>query len=70
MEYGDSVTDHLSVFNTLASELIFVDIEMEEEDKCINLLFSLLDSLDNLVVAINSSTKSTLNFEDIVSSLL
>ena len=43
---------------------------MEEEDKCITLLCSLPDSWDNLVVAIGSSTKSTLKFEDIVTSLL
>ena len=43
---------------------------MEEEDKCITLLCSLPDSWDNLVVAIGSSTKSTLKYEDIVSSLL
>ena len=67
---GDSVTNHLNVFNTLISQLIFVDINMEEEDKCITLLCSLLESWDNLVVEIGSSTKSTLKFEDIVASLL
>ena len=66
MEDGDSVTDHLNVFNTLVSQLI----KMEEENKCITLLCSLPDSWDNLVVAMGSSTKSTLKFEDIVSSLL
>ena len=35
MEDGDSVIDHLNVFNTLVSQLVFVDIKMEEEDKCI-----------------------------------
>ena len=70
MEDGDSVTEHLNVFNTLVSQLISVDIKMEEEDKCITLLCSLPDSWDNLVVAIGSNTKSTLKFEDIVSSLL
>ena len=30
MEDGDSVTDHLNVFNTLVSQLISVDINMEE----------------------------------------
>ena len=70
MEDGDSVTDHLNVFNTLVSQLVFVDIKMEEKDKCITLLCSLLYSWDNLVVAIGSSTKSALKFEDIVSSLL
>ena len=70
MEDGDSMTNHLNVFNTLVSQLIFVAINMEGEDKCITLLCSLLDSWDNLVVAIGSSTKSTLKFEDIVASLL
>ena len=70
MEDGDSVTYHLNVFNTLVSQLIFVNINMEEEGKCITLLCSLPDSWDNLVVAIGSSTKSTLKFEDIIASLL
>ena len=64
------VTDHLNVFNTLVSQLIFVDIKMEEEDKCITFLCSLSDSWDNMVITIGSSTKSTLKFEDIVTSLL
>ena len=70
MEDGDFVTDNLNVFNTLVSQLVSIDIKMVEEDTCITLLCSLLDSWDNLVVAIGSSTKSALKFEDIVSSLL
>ena len=64
------MTDHLNVFNTLVSQLIFVDIKMEEEYKCNSLLCYLQNSCDNLVVAIGSSKKSTLKFEDIVSSLV
>ena len=64
------MTDHINAFNTLVSQLISVDINMEEEDKCIALLCSLPDSWDNLVVAIGGSTKATLKFEDIVLSLL
>ena len=30
MEDGDSMTDHLNFFNTLVTQLIFVDINMEE----------------------------------------
>ena len=56
MEYGDSVTDHLNVFNTLVSHLVSVDIKMEEEDKCITFLCFLPDYWVNLVVTIGSST--------------
>ena len=64
------MTDYLNVFDTLVNQLISVDIKMEEEDKSITLLCPLLDSWDNLVVEIGSSTKTTLKFEDVVASLL
>ena len=70
MEDGDSVTNDLNVFNTLVSQLISIDINMEGEDKCITLLYSLPNSWDNLVVAIGSSTKSTLKIDVIVASFL
>ena len=70
MEDVESMTDHLNVFNTLVSQLISIDIKMEKEDKCITLLFSLPYSWDNIIVAIVSSTNSTLKFQDRVASLL
>jgi hypothetical protein len=70
MEDGDSVTEHLNAFNTLVSQLGSVNIMIAEEDKCITLLCSLPDSWDNLVVAIGSTTQSTLKYEDVVASLL
>jgi hypothetical protein len=70
MEDGDFVTEHLNAFNTLVSQLGSVNITIVEEDKCITLLCSLLDSWDNLVVAIGSTTQSTLKYEDVVASLL
>ena len=56
MEGVDSMIDHVNVFNTIVSQLIYVDIKMEEEYKCITLLYPLLDSWENLVVAICTTT--------------
>jgi hypothetical protein len=70
MEDGYSMTEHLNSFNNLVSQLVYVNITIAEEDKCITLLCSLLDSWDNLVVAIGSTTQSTLKYEDVVASLL
>jgi hypothetical protein len=69
MKYGDSITEHLNTFITMVNQLLSVDINVYDEDKCINLLCSLPDSWDSLVVAIGSNT-TTLSFNDVVSSLL
>lgn len=70
MEDGNSMIEHLNSFNTLVSQLTSIKIDTEEEDKCINLLCSLPDSWDNMVVTIGSVTQSTLKFEDVVASFL
>jgi hypothetical protein len=70
MEDGDSVIEHLNAFNTLVSQLVYVNITIGEEDKCITFLCSLRDSWDNMVVAIGSTIQSKLKYEDVVSSLL
>ena len=44
MKDGDSVTQHLNTLNTAISQLTSVDINISDEDKCISLLCSLLDS--------------------------
>ena len=61
--------EHLNAFNTVASQLVSVEIKILDEDKCIILLCSLPDSWDSLVVAIGSNITS-LKFEEVVSSLL
>ena len=66
----DFVTKHLNYFNTLVHQVFYVNINMEEEDKCITLLCSLPNSWDNLVVSIGSTTQSTLNLDDLITSLL
>jgi hypothetical protein len=69
MRDGDSVAEHLNTFNTMVSQLVSIEIKILVEDKCINLLCSLPDSWDILVVAIGSNTTS-LKFDEVVSSLL
>jgi hypothetical protein len=69
MRDGDSVEEHLSSFNNVVSQLVSIAIKISDEDKCITLLFSSLDSWDSMVLAICSNTIS-LNFDEVVSSLL
>jgi hypothetical protein len=69
MKDGDLAIEHMNTFNTMVSYLLYVDINIYDEDKCIGLFFCLRDSWDSLVVAIGSST-TTLSFDDVVSSLL
>ena len=63
------MTEHLNTFNTVVSQLLFVEIKISDEDKCISLLCSLPNSWDSLVVAIGSNT-TALKFDEVVSSLL
>eukprot|EP00253_Pinus_taeda_P008563 PITA_08563 len=69
MKDGDSVTEHLHAFNTVVSQLEYVDIKISDEDKCISLMCSLPDSWDSMVITIGSNA-TTLQFDEIVSSLL
>jgi hypothetical protein len=69
MRDGDSVRENLNAFNIVVSQLVSVEINISNEDKCINLLCSLPYSWDSLVVALISNT-TTLCFDDVVSSLL
>jgi hypothetical protein len=69
MRDGNSVAEHSNAFNTMVSQLVSIEIKIAYEDKCINLLCSLPNSWDSLVVAIGSNTIS-LKFDEVVSSLL
>jgi hypothetical protein len=62
MKDGDLATEHPSAFNTVVSQLWFVDLNIADEDKCINLFFSLLDLWDSLVVTISNTTQFTFKF--------
>ena len=70
MDENDTVTEHLNIYNTLVTQITSIGIKMVEEDKYITLLCSLLDSWDNLIVAIGSASQATLKFDEIISFLL
>jgi len=55
------VTEHLNTINIVVSQLFSIDIKLSDEDKCINLFYSLLDLRDSLVIAIGRNT-TTLKF--------
>jgi hypothetical protein len=63
------ITEHQNAFNTIISQLLYVDIKITKEEKCISLLCSLLDSWDRLVMA-TWSNSTTLVLEDVVAYLL
>eukprot|EP00253_Pinus_taeda_P021051 PITA_21051 len=69
MKDGDLVIEHLNAFNTMVSQLSYVDIKILDEDKCISLLCSLPDSWDSLVISIGNNA-TALYFDEIVSALL
>jgi hypothetical protein len=53
---GNLVTDHLNALNTLISQLLYVDIKITQEEKCISLLCSFPDLCDSLVVVIGNNS--------------
>jgi hypothetical protein len=69
MRDGDSVLEHLNAFNTVVSQLLYVEIKILDEDKCISLLCSLPESCDSLVLAIGSNTTS-FKFDEVASFVL
>jgi hypothetical protein len=69
MSDGNSVIENLNAFNTMISQLLFMDIKITKEEKCINLLCSFPYSWDSLVMAIGSNS-TTLTLEYVVSYLL
>jgi hypothetical protein len=63
------VAKHLNAFNTVVSQLLFVDIKIFEENRYISILCFFPDSWDSLVVAIGRN-KTTSNLDDVVASML
>eukprot|EP00253_Pinus_taeda_P027941 PITA_27941 len=70
MKEGTSITDHLDAFNILLVQLESIEVKFQLEDKAITLLCSLPESWDHIVTSISLSSSETLEFDDVVASLL
>ena len=69
MKYGTTVLKHLNFFNKMINELLAVDVKIDEEDKALILLSSLLESYDYIVTTIPYG-KEALILEEVTSTLL
>ena len=49
MKEGIAVLEHLNFFNKVISELLTVDVKIDEEDKVLILLSSLLESYNHII---------------------
>ena len=69
MKEGTTALEHLNLFNKVISELLAVDVKIDEEDKALILLSSLPVSYDHIVTTMLYG-KETLILEEITSTLL
>ena len=65
MGEGNSMTDHISEFNTIIAQLVSVQILLDDEVKALILLSSLPDSWAGMVTAVSSSARCQLKFDDV-----
>ena len=67
-----SISDHLNEFNTLTSQLIFVNMNFDDEVRALIILCSLPKSWNSLVMAISNYVPSsnTLKFDNVVGVIL
>lgn len=71
MAEGRTIVEHLNEFNTVINQLPLVDINFNDEVGPLLIIFSLPKSLDGLIMVLsNSSSSSTLKFDDVVSIIL
>ena len=70
MKEGTNIVDHLNVFNTLIFQLSSMDVKINDEDKAVNLLCTLLESWGQVVSSIILSTTDTVEFDNLVGALL
>ena len=64
MKEGTAVLEHLNFFNKAISELLAVDVKIDEEDKALILLSFLLESYDHIITTMLYG-KKTLILEEV-----
>ncbi|KAF5181301.1 Retrovirus-related pol polyprotein from transposon tnt 1-94 [Thalictrum thalictroides] len=69
MTKGTSINDHLSVFNSMISELVQVGVKLEDEDQAHLLLNSMPPSYERIITTLLYG-KETLELDEVVSALL
>jgi len=69
MKENTTVLEHLNFFNKVISELLPVDVKIDEEDKTLIFLSSLPESYDH-IITIMLYGKKTLILDEVMSTLL
>ena len=69
MNKGTTVLEHLNFFNMVISELLTVNVKIDEEDKALILLSSLPESYDHIITTMLCG-KKTLILEEVMSTFL
>lgn len=69
MEEGTQLAVHLDEFNRILTEVLALDVKIEEEDKALLLLASLPTSYDHIVTTLLFG-KDTLKIDEVIASLL
>nr|DAD31695.1 TPA_asm: hypothetical protein HUJ06_010546 [Nelumbo nucifera] len=69
MEEGANLLDHINEFNQIISQLLRVEVKVDDTDKAIILLASLSESYDNVVTTLVYG-KDKLKYDEITVALL
>lgn len=51
---SDSIIEYLSYFNTIIGQLASIEVNIEDDDNCILILCSVIDSSENLIIVVDS----------------
>ena len=70
MTNGMKIHDHLNTFNDLVGQLTNVDVNIDDEEKEINLLCTLPNSWDHIITSISFSNLESFDCDIVVGAVL